>query len=136
MSLLRGLFRKTKVIPVLRIDGPIDNMTTFWLDKDLDMIRSNRGLACLAVVVDSQGGSGVQADVIAEKLRAVCNEQQVPLYTFVAGKALAAAALPLFAADKTFCSSSSLVGKFHASTFAFALTEDFGVKRWVSPTEG
>ena len=136
MSLLRGLFRKSQVVPVLRIMGPIDNMTAFWLDKDLELVRRNRGLACLAVVIDSQGGSGVQADLIAEKLRATARELHVPLYAFVTGKALAAAALPLFAADKTFCSRSSLLGKFHASTFAFALTEDFGLKRWVTPTEG
>lgn len=136
MSLLRGLFKKSKVIPVLRISGAIDNMTTFWLDKDLELIKRNGGLACLAVVVDSQGGSGVQADIIAEKLRALCELKGVPLYSFVDGKALSAAALPFFAGTKTVCNKTSLIGKFHASTFAFALTEDFGLKRWVSPTEG
>lgn len=136
MSLLRGLFRKSRVVPVLSVSGPIDNMTTFWLEKDLELITRNRGIVCLAVVVDSQGGSGVQADIIAERLRAVCEQQQVPLYAFVGSKALSAAALPLFAADRTFCQRSSLLGKFHASTFAFALTQDFGLKRWVSPTEG
>ena len=136
MSLLRRLWKQKGVIPIVRISGAIDNLTAHNLDKDLTEFGRIRNLDALAIILDSQGGSGMQCDVVAERLRTFCDEKNIKLYAFVETRAFSAAALPFFVADRRVCHRGSLIGRFTASTFALGLVENFGAKRFVTESEG
>ena len=74
-AIQRWLFKP--VIPIIRIKG-IDPDTTANITRSLQKINPNISKG-LALVIDSTGGSAVQAQIISEKIKSYCHEHHLPL---------------------------------------------------------
>ena len=130
------MFTRKPMIPVLRIEGSLDSLNTRSIEYSLtrDTSRFKKG-PVLAIVLDSKGGSAVQADNLRSVLKDFCEKHHMKLYIFIEAYALSASAIPMYAADKVFAEKSSRIGHFNACSELLYSTSDYGAKRWTAPNE-
>lgn len=134
MSFLRKVLKPK--IPVLYLNGAIDNINSQFLLQQLDGVAKSWGKqSALALVINSPGGSAVHAETIAKEIKEYCESKQIPLYTFTETGAFSAGAIPLFAGSKVSAQSEALVGRFVAQAQALGVKNSWGIKRWTSPTD-
>lgn len=97
------------LVPVIRINGDINSTTTFLVSRSLNKIKPGRSDA-LGVVINSDGGSPAQCEIILKKIKEFCHEHHLPLYTFAEDRALSAGYWMLCVGDKVYADKSSALG--------------------------
>ena len=117
-------------------DGRPGTLSLRNLEKALDKAfdKSNKRLAAVAVSINSPGGSPVQSELIANRMRALSQETNIPLYTFAEDVAASGGYWLLTAGDKCYCAGTSLVGSSGVVTGGFGFPsaiEKLGVERRV-----
>jgi ClpP class serine protease len=81
---------KNPIVPVLRLDGVIDassgmqrGISLAGVAADIEKAFETKGAVAVAIVINSPGGSPVQSHAIHDRIRALADENELPVYAFV-----------------------------------------------------
>jgi len=129
------------IVPVVRLSGVIGNMGGFSRGLSIATVApllkrafSVKQAKCVALVINSPGGSPVQSDLIAKRIRQLAEEKELPVVAFCEDVAASGGYWLAMAADEVFAAKSSIVGSIGviSSGFGFeGLIEKIGVERRV-----
>jgi signal peptide peptidase SppA len=127
------------VVPVVRLSGVIGAMGGFRRRLSIAAAAPllKRAFAvpdapCVALVINSPGGSPVQSDLIARRIRALAEENETPVVAFCEDVAASGGYWLALAADEVFAARSSIVGSIGVVSAGFGfegLIEKLGVER-------
>ncbi|MBN9096560.1 MULTISPECIES: S49 family peptidase [unclassified Pseudonocardia] len=114
--------------------GPVPraviNATT--MEKTLERAFAPDGLAAVALLVNSPGGSPTQSALVADRIRGLAAEHEVPVLAFCEDVAASGGYWLACAADEIYAHPTSLVGSIGVITQSFGLDgliERFGIER-------
>ena len=137
------IFTKPKpVVAVLRFSGVIGQVGNpirqgIYADgfiKPIEQAFNLKNLVCVAVQINSPGGSPVQSSLIFKRIRSLAEEKDVPVIAFAEDAAASGGYLLACAADEIFADESSIIGSIGvvSSGFGFVeLLEKLGIERRV-----
>lgn len=137
---LSRLFRRTTVIPVVRLHGVISaeqrpgRLNIESVDPLLRRAFAMRSAPAVAIVVNSPGGSPVQSRLISNRIRQLANEKNKPVLIFVEDAAASGGYFIAVAGDEIFVDPSSIVGSIGVIMAGFGFVgalEKLGVERRV-----
>ena len=127
------------VVPVLPLAGVIGAMgpmrrglTLAGLADPLDRAFKTKRLAAVALAINSPGGSPVQSALIAKRIRALAEENGVPVLAFCEDVAASGGYWLAAAADEIFVDENSIVGSIGVVSGGFGFVEaikKLGVER-------
>ncbi len=127
------------LVSVVRLTGAIGgpglsrrSLNLASLEVPLRRAFDRRGVKAVALVINSPGGSAVQSAQIAERIRQLAEEKDVPVYAFMEDVAASGGYWLACCADEIYASPMSIVGSVGviASTFGFhELIDKIGVER-------
>jgi signal peptide peptidase SppA len=123
-------FAAGPVVPVLRFSGVIGQAGIgrkgLLLDDMNDAIErafKTKKKAAVAISVNSPGGSPVQSALIAARIRALAEEQDIPVYAFCEDVAASGGYWLACAADHIYAENASIVGSIGVISAGFGFTE-------------
>ncbi|MFQ6018732.1 MAG: S49 family peptidase [Kiloniellaceae bacterium] len=129
------------VVGVLRLAGVIGSlgpwragMTLAGLDRAIERAFKLPRLQAVALAVNSPGGSPVQSDLIARRLRDLAEEKGVPVFAFCEDVAASGGYWLACAADEIYARETSIIGSIGVITTSFGfpeLLQRFGIERRV-----
>lgn len=128
------------LVTVLRLAGTIGGggvrrgMTLDGLQHAIARAFAPRGLAAVALVINSPGGAAAQSFLIHERIRAAAAEKNVRVLAFVEDAAASGGYVLALAADEIYANPASIVGSIGVMSGGFgfpALLEKLGVERRV-----
>ena len=133
---------KPPIVAVIRLTGMISptpqvfrgNLNLAGLVQQIERAGHTRGVRAIALQVNSPGGSPVQSELIAKRLRAVARESDLPLFAFVEDIAASGGYWLACAADEIYAERSSLIGSIGVVSSGFGFTEAierYGIERRV-----
>ncbi len=145
MDLKRFLLRQKKAprVAVLRLDGAIGPSTSrlrgTMLNIHAQAARIERAfkirkLSAVALVVNSPGGSAVQSALIASRIRALAEENDVPVFAFAEDAAASGGYWLACAGDEIYVNEASIVGSIGVISSGFGFQEliaRYGIERRV-----
>lgn len=102
------------------------------LEKTLERAFEPEGLQAVALLINSPGGSPTQSALVADRIRGLAQEKQVPVLAFCEDVAASGGYWLACAADEIFAHATSLVGSIGVVSQGFGLDgllERFGVQR-------
>jgi signal peptide peptidase SppA len=102
------------------------------VEKTLERAFAPEGLAAVALLVNSPGGSPTQSALVADRIRQLADEAQVPVLAFCEDVAASGGYWLACAADEIYAHATSLVGSIGVISQGFGLAgliERFGVQR-------
>ncbi len=118
--------RARPVVAVLRVDGPLMPAERLRGGLSFEALRPRieaafrmAGLRAVALVVNSPGGTPVQAALIMRHLRRLATRHHVPLLAFIEDVAASGGYLVALAADEIFAHPASLVGSIGVVSAGF-----------------
>lgn len=118
------------VVPVLRFSGVIGQaglgrkgLTLEDLNDSIERAFKTKKKAAVAISINSPGGSPVQSALIAARIRALAEEQDVPVYAFCEDVAASGGYWLACAADHIYAESASIVGSIGVISAGFGFTE-------------
>ncbi len=127
------------VVPLLRLAGVIGS--TSWRGTGLNLTALNpslerafkvRGAKAVALIVNSPGGSPVQSALIAERIRTLAREKDLPVLAFIEDVGASGGYWLALAADEIFAQPASIVGSvgvIHASFGFVDAIQRLGIER-------
>jgi serine protease SohB len=135
-------FRKSvPVVHLVRLHGAIGvgtplkpPLTAKDLDDLLERAFARKGLAAVALSINSPGGSPVQSAMIHRRIRALADEHKVPVLVFCEDVAASGGYWLACAGDEIFADESSIVGSIGVIAAGFGFVEalaKLGVERRV-----
>ncbi|MEJ0067869.1 MAG: S49 family peptidase [Pseudomonadota bacterium] len=126
-------------VAVLRLAGVIGQlgplrggMSSHELNGPIERAFAGRGLAAVALVINSPGGSPVQSALIHQRIRQLSVEKSVPVLGFVEDVAASGGYWLALAADEIFVDPSSIVGSIGVISSGFGFDQAiqrFGIQR-------
>lgn len=129
------------VVSVLRLNGIIGKGIGFKsalnlenLNEIIEKTFKTPKLEAVCLCINSPGGSPVQSELIAKRIRALANEKGVPVYSFVEDVAASGGYWLACAGDRIYASQSSLIGSIGVISSSFGFHEalkKLGVERRV-----
>lgn len=139
---LETAFRLPPVVPMVRIGGVIggsggplrQSVSAQSLYPALERAFRLPRAKAVAIVVNSPGGSPVQAALIAQRLRELSEEKSLPVYAFCEDVAASGGYWIACAGDKIYAHENSVVGSIGVVSAGFGfpgLLEKLGVERRV-----
>ncbi|MGE5768190.1 MAG: S49 family peptidase [Bacteroidota bacterium] len=138
---LEGLRRPRPEVAVLRLSGVIGGfgplrggMSIAGLEPLIERAFSVPRLKAVALVINSPGGSAAQSALIAQRIRDLAQEKEVPVLAFCEDVAASGGYWLACAADEIFVQPTSIVGSIGVITQGFGfsgLMEKLGVERRV-----
>ena len=140
--LLPKRFRKDHpLVPVVRLTGAIGMATPLNPGLSLSGVAgvlgkafSTGGAQAVAISINSPGGSPVQSNLIMRRIRALAEEQSIPVYTFCEDVAASGGYMLACAGDEIYADPSSIIGSIGVVSSGFGFTgamEKLGVERRV-----
>lgn len=134
-------FKKVSVVPVIRLSGAIGISTPLKpglnlvsLAELLERAFSTGGAKAVAVLINSPGGSPVQSMLIYQRIRALAEEHDLPVYVFAEDVAASGGYLIALAGDEIYADASSILGSIGVISAGFGfhkLIETYGIERRV-----
>lgn len=136
-------FRNPKpVVAVLSLSGVIgrtgspirQGLTAATLVRSIERAFKLPKLKAVALLINSPGGSPAQSSLIFKRIRAMAEEEEIPVMAFVEDVAASGGYLLACAADEIFADESSVVGSIGVISAGFGfvdLLEKMGVERRV-----
>ena len=136
-------WRKPKpVVAMVRLRGVIapasggvrKSLNLETLDAQLKKAFATSGLKAVALAINSPGGSPVQSQLIADRIRQLANKNNVPVMAFCEDAAASGGYWLACAADEIYASPASIIGSIGvvSSGFGFPdLLAKIGVERRV-----
>ena len=135
------LFRRSPVLPVLRLSGTIGMATPLRpglsisaLAGAIEKAFTMSKLPGVAVVINSPGGSPVQSHLIFQRIRQLAAEHNKRVHVFCEDVAASGGYFLALAGDEIFADPSSIVGSIGVVTATFGFDkaiEKLGVERRV-----
>ena len=124
-------------VAVMRLNGPImarglRGLSIEGLAGTIERAFALKRLKAVALVVNSPGGSAVQAALIAKRIRDLAREKSVPVFAFAEDVAASGGYWLLAAGDELYANESSIVGSIGVVSAGFGFTElirRFGIER-------
>lgn len=132
--------RRRITVPLVRLSGVIGMGSALRPGLSLAGVEAALGKAfslkapCVALAINSPGGSPVQSSLIGGRIRALANENDTPVIAFVEDVAASGGYWLACAADEIYSDETSVVGSIGviSATFGFTdLIEKIGVERRV-----
>ncbi|MEK0084820.1 S49 family peptidase [Benzoatithermus flavus] len=127
---LAAFWRRKPVIPVLRLSGVIGQiglvgrgMTLGSLERAIDAAFAVKRAPAVALLVNSPGGSPVQAAQIAGRIRDLADEKKRHVIAFVEDVAASGGYWLACAADEIFTDASSIVGSIGVVSAGFGFQD-------------
>ena len=136
-------FRNPKpVVAVLSLSGVIgrtgtpirQGLTAATLVRSIERAFKLPKLKAVALLINSPGGSPAQSSLIFKRIRAMAEEEEIPVMAFVEDVAASGGYLLACAADEIFADESSVLGSIGVISAGFGfvnLLEKMGVERRV-----
>jgi signal peptide peptidase SppA len=136
-----GLFRRTPIVPVLRLTGTIGMATPLRPGLSLAGVAGaiEKAFAlskvpAVAVIINSPGGSPVQSHLIFQRIRALAAEKNKRVHVFCEDVAASGGYFVALAGDEIYADPSSIVGSIGVISSGFGFDkaiEKLGVERRV-----
>jgi len=121
------------VVAVLRLGGIIGQLgplrpglTLGGLAAAIERAFSLRRLRAVALAINSPGGSAVQSALICKRIRALAEENEVPVFAFAEDVAGSGGYWLALAADEIFADESSIIGSVGVVFKSFGLADAIG----------
>ncbi|MAW51587.1 MAG: S49 family peptidase [Geminicoccus sp.] len=127
---LHGVISPTKSNGPLGGGGPVLNLET--LAADIEKTFKPANLSAVALLINSPGGSPVQSNLIAARIRQLADEKGVPVIAFTEDVAASGGYWLACAADEIVADPASIVGSIGVISGGFGFTglmERLGVER-------
>ena len=147
MKFLKGLipFRKRDPqVSVIRLSGIIGSAGNFNRGLNLKSVESNieaafdqKNTSAVALIINSPGGSPVQADLIQKRIRDLADEKDKPVFVFCEDVAASGGYWIALAANEIYANASSIIGSIGVVSAGFGFTEaisKIGVERRIYST--
>ena len=137
----KSWFDRSPVVPVLRLSGAIGissplspglNLAT--LAEQIEKAFSVKNAKAVALQINSPGGSPVQSKLIFNRIRALAEENDIPVYSFVEDVAASGGYWLALAGDEVYADDSSILGSIGVISAGFGFNkaiEKLGVERRV-----
>ena len=133
------------VVGVLRLDGVIgrsagpgrQGLSLASHERAIAKLFERKNLKAVALVINSPGGSPVQSALIAQRIRDLAAEKELPLVSFCEDVAASGGYWLACAGDEIFAQANSIVGSIGVISAGFGfpdLIERFGIERRVYAT--
>ncbi len=137
MSLLDDLLERLPIerfrkpppqVAVLRFDGVIAargqrSLSLRRFAAAIERAFSLRNVKCVALAVNSPGGSPAQSSLLCRRIRQLAQEKNVPVVAFAEDVAASGGYWLALAADEIFAEDTSLVGSIGVITASFGFAE-------------
>jgi signal peptide peptidase SppA len=132
--------KKTPIIHVVRLEGAIAagrGMGPQLSGKSLEPVLKRafkKGISGVALAINCPGGSPVQSAIIADRIRALSAETNVPVYAFCEDVAASGGYWLACAADEIYANENSIVGSIGVISMGFGFPkalQKLGVERRV-----
>ena len=130
---------KTPKVAVLSLKGVIggggrtrQSLSDASVADQIEKAFSMSGLSAVALKINSPGGSPVQSALIADRIRRLAKEKDVPVLAFAEDVAASGGYMLALAADKIYAHEASIVGSIGVVSGGFGfkgLIEKLGVER-------
>jgi signal peptide peptidase SppA len=131
----------TRTVSVVRLQGviaathgpvprPVINIST--VEDALKRAFTADRVEAVALVINSPGGSATQSALVADRIRGLAQEHEVPVLAFCEDVAASGGYWLACAADEIYAHSTSLVGSIGVVSGGFGLTgliERYGIER-------
>jgi signal peptide peptidase SppA len=119
---------------IASIAGPVPRsvINAAVLEKTLERAFAPDGLAAVALLINSPGGSPTQSALVADRIRGLAAEREVPVIAFCEDVAASGGYWLACAADEIYAHPTSLVGSIGVISQSFGLDgliERFGISR-------
>ncbi len=135
------LFRRTPIVPVVRLSGPIgismplvSSMSLASVSKQLDRAFSYRRAAAIALVINSPGGAPTQSHLIHQRIRQLAEQNKKKVIVFVEDVAASGGYMIACAGDEIVADTYSIVGSIGVVSASFGfdkLIKKLGIERRV-----
>ncbi len=131
MSWWKKFFRRSWIVPIIRLDGVIGSSGQFGggglndinlapvLEKAFEMPR----IKAVALVINSPGGSPTQSSLIAARIRRLAKEKNINVIAFCEDVAASGGYWLACAADEIFADENSIVGSIGVISASFGFHE-------------
>jgi signal peptide peptidase SppA len=140
--LLPARFNKSvKVVPLVRLSGVINaapslrpGLSLASADKMLERAFSMKGIAAVAIAVNSPGGSPAQSALIHNRIRQLAAENEVPVYAFCEDVAASGGYMLAIAGDEIYGQRFSIIGSIGVVSAGFGFVDaisKLGIERRV-----
>jgi signal peptide peptidase SppA len=133
--------RRTPVVPVIRLTGPIGISTPFSSSitlantaKLLERAFAIKSAKAIALVINSPGGSAVQSHLIHQRIKMLAKENDKKVIAFVEDVAASGGYMIASAADEIIVDPSSIVGSIGVISASFGFDKairKLGIERRV-----
>lgn len=143
---LSGRLSGPPLLPVVRISGPIglvsplrSGVTLATVAGPLERAFAAKGVGTVAIVVNSPGGSPVQARLIYERIRALAEEEDKKVLVFIEDAGASGGYMIACAGDEIIADPSSIVGSIGVVSQGFGfvgLIDKLGIERRVHTSGG
>jgi signal peptide peptidase SppA len=119
---------------IASISGPVPRsvINAAGVEKTLERAFAPEGLAAVALLINSPGGSPTQSALVADRIRGLAEEHEVPVLAFCEDVAASGGYWLACAADEIYAHPTSLVGSIGVISQSFGLDgliERFGISR-------
>ena len=134
---------KKSIIGIVKLSGIISTETRLGsrgglnlndLSDSFTKAFSFKNLKAIVLLVNSPGGSPVQSALIANRVRDLAKEKEIPVYCFIEDLAASGGYWLSCAADKIYAMESSIIGSIGVITSGFGAVEaikKIGIERRV-----
>ena len=136
-----SIFKKKKIVPHIKLSGVIGNVGKFKQGIDFSSQEeiitkafSVKKAPCVAVTINSPGGSPVQSHLIYSHIRQQAKKNKKKVIVFAEDVAASGGYLIACAGDEIYANSSSIIGSIGVIYSSFGFTElikKIGVERRV-----
>ena len=136
-----SFFKKKKIIPHIKLSGVIGNAGKFRQGLDfsgqeeiISKAFSVKKAPCIAITINSPGGSPVQSHLIYNLIRQLAKKNKKKVLVFAEDIAASGGYLIACAGDEIYANSSSIIGSIGVIYSSFGFTElikKIGVERRV-----
>lgn len=136
-----GWLARKPVVPVIRLNGAIGQTGRFSSGLSVsglaDPIRrafTVPGARAVALQINSPGGSPVQSELIAQRIRQYAEEKELKVYVFCEDVAASGGYWLACAGDEIYASRASIVGSIGVVSASFGfqeLIQHYGIERRV-----
>jgi signal peptide peptidase SppA len=125
------------MVAVMRLQGPIGiggrrGLSMERLAGPLERMFKTKGLAAVALVINSPGGSPAQSALIGGRIRALADQEKLPVYAYVEDVAASGGYWIAVAADEIVADANSIVGSIGVISAGFGfpdLLRKVGIER-------
>ena len=122
----KSWFDRSPVVPVLRLSGTIGAssplspaLNLISLAAQIEKAFSVKNAKAVALQINSPGGSPVQSKLIFNRIRALAQENDVPVYSFVEDVAASGGYWLALAGDEVYADDSSILGSIGVISAGF-----------------